>query len=450
MLYCAACGYGNPDGASFCYSCGQATTTNAPAPPRRSPFPRPVQPQQPPPPGNFVGQTIVFQQAAPQQQPGGSGMGTAGMILGIIGIVFAFIPFVGPFVSIPCIAIGLPLSVIGFFLNLRRNQGKGMAIAGIVCNGFALAMTVISISITVSAVNEISNEFGGSSSFTSTRSASSGPSDAALSRISSGDDSTVSPSSFVGEGNFVVGVDIAPGRYRTAGPGSSAYGPCTFARLRTAGVSIHNINEVLDIQQLRGPATVTILKSDGGFYAQNCKEWTPVSSGRRTASPTARPTDSIASIVAASNATHVAKATPIPVPTARPASTVAPSAPSRRMPTLTSAVERTPVHTPTQDIWTPQEKLGAGVLLVGAVGNLGAEPGTYKYWDDNGDDIVQGDNCYLTVNRGEFNQERIDAVAGEPFIYFIQHRHKHVSFTGDDGGCTGDSSIGYGLYRTSP
>ena len=57
-------------------------------------------------------------------------MGVAGMILGIIGVVFAFIPLVGPFIAFPCIAVGMPLSIIGFVRNRRRGQGKGMAIAG--------------------------------------------------------------------------------------------------------------------------------------------------------------------------------------------------------------------------------------------------------------------------------------------------------------------------------
>ena len=82
-------------------------------------------------------------------------MGIAGMILGIIGVVFAFIPLVGPFMAIPCIAVGLPLSIVGFVRNRRRNQGKGMAIAGIACTSVALLMTIISIALTASAVSEL-------------------------------------------------------------------------------------------------------------------------------------------------------------------------------------------------------------------------------------------------------------------------------------------------------
>ncbi len=56
-------------------------------------------------------------------------------------------------------------------------------------------------------------------------------------------------------------------------------------------------------------------------------------------------------------------------------------------------------------------------------------------------------NCYLLVNRGDPAQEKIKAEAGQPFTYYIQHRHQYISFTGDGGGCTSDPSVGYGLYR---
>ena len=209
--------------------------------------------------------------------------------------------------------------------------------------------------------------------------------------------------------------------------------------MRTAGASFHQIDEVLDIQQLHGQASVTIRERDGGFVTQNCKEWTPI--GQGTASPTARPAVNAATVAAASDATHVAKATQAASPTSNPipATTRAPAAPP--------AATTRPLPTPTQDIMKPLERLGSGGLTVGAMGNMGLEPGTYHYRDDNGNEIVQGNDCYLLINRGEAAQERIKAEPGEPFSYFIQHRHKYVSFEGYDGGCSGDASVGYGLYR---
>lgn len=61
----------------------------------------------------------------------------------------------------------------------------------------------------------------------------------------------------------------------------------------------------------------------------------------------------------------------------------------------------TPGPSFTQEIMIPMERLGARVLLVGTIGNGGLEPGTHEYRDDNGEKAVQGNNCYLVVNRAD-------------------------------------------------
>ena len=70
-------------------------------------------------------------------------MAIAGMILGIVAMVFAFIPVVGVFVSVPCIVVGLPLSIVGLVMNRRREQGIGMAIAGIATNVVAVIIVIV-------------------------------------------------------------------------------------------------------------------------------------------------------------------------------------------------------------------------------------------------------------------------------------------------------------------
>jgi len=77
-------------------------------------------------------------------------MGIAGMILGIIAILFGFIPVFGAFVAFPCIAVGLPLSGVGFYLNKKNNQGSGMSIAGLVTNIVALVFVIFWITVIAS------------------------------------------------------------------------------------------------------------------------------------------------------------------------------------------------------------------------------------------------------------------------------------------------------------
>ena len=76
-----------------------------------------------------------------------------------------------------------------------------------------------------------------------------------------------------GNGSFEVGVDIAPGTYRSEGPADARALFCSFARLKTAGASYTDLDELIEIQNVQGPAIVTIEASDGGFFSQNCQTW---------------------------------------------------------------------------------------------------------------------------------------------------------------------------------
>ena len=77
----------------------------------------------------------------------------------------------------------------------------------------------------------------------------------------------------VGHGAYEVGVDIQPGRYRSAGP-EEPFPMCSFARLKTAGASYLDFDEVIDIQNVMGPAIVNIKPTDGGVFTQGCQPWT--------------------------------------------------------------------------------------------------------------------------------------------------------------------------------
>ena len=84
-------------------------------------------------------------------------MGIAGMILGIIGLIFGFIPVIGAFIAFPCIAVGLPLAIIGFFKNRKAGQGTGMAIAGMATNAVALVIVIVWLAAFGAAVSELSD-----------------------------------------------------------------------------------------------------------------------------------------------------------------------------------------------------------------------------------------------------------------------------------------------------
>lgn len=77
----------------------------------------------------------------------------------------------------------------------------------------------------------------------------------------------------IGDGTYVVGTDIQPGTYRTAGPRPGMMPMCIWQRLaNTTG----DMNAVTASDISNGPTTVTINESDGAFKSTGCATWAKV------------------------------------------------------------------------------------------------------------------------------------------------------------------------------
>jgi uncharacterized iron-regulated membrane protein len=102
---------------------------------------QPSQPRRPQVPQPGYGQpSQPLRPQVPPSPPPRNGLGTAGLVLGIVGLVFAFIPIVGV-IAWPLVIIGLILGVLGV---LRANRGqatnRGGAIAGVACSALGLVI----------------------------------------------------------------------------------------------------------------------------------------------------------------------------------------------------------------------------------------------------------------------------------------------------------------------
>ncbi|WP_214406581.1 hypothetical protein [Pseudonocardia lacus] len=71
-------------------------------------------------------------------------------------------------------------------------------------------------------------------------------------------------------GVWEVGVDIAAGKYKTAG--TDGYG-CYYARLRE---NDGTLEDIISNGFVQGPATVTVRQSDGYFETSGCEDWVRV------------------------------------------------------------------------------------------------------------------------------------------------------------------------------
>jgi endonuclease YncB( thermonuclease family) len=82
------------------------------------------------------------------------------------------------------------------------------------------------------------------------------------------------PAKTIGDGTYVVGVDIQPGTYRTTGPAEDAVlKMCSWKRLKdTSG----EFRSVIATNIAQGPTTVTIKPTDGAFESRGCAPWTKI------------------------------------------------------------------------------------------------------------------------------------------------------------------------------
>jgi hypothetical protein len=73
---------------------------------------------------------------------------------------------------------------------------------------------------------------------------------------------------FPGDGVFIVGEDIQPGRYRTTAANS---GNCYWARLADLD---GDLDSIVANANTSGPTVVNIAKSDVAFESSGCNDWT--------------------------------------------------------------------------------------------------------------------------------------------------------------------------------
>lgn len=80
------------------------------------------------------------------------------------------------------------------------------------------------------------------------------------------------PATTIGEGTWLVGTDISPGRYRSTGP-ASAGGECSWERRLGFSDSFYDI---VQSATATDPVVLQIEPSDTAFTSRGCGEWEPV------------------------------------------------------------------------------------------------------------------------------------------------------------------------------
>lgn len=86
-------------------------------------------------------------------------------------------------------------------------------------------------------------------------------------------DTQAADGSLAGDGTYIVGVDVAPGTYRSKGA-DDVNGVCYWARLDS---TLGDTDSIIANDGGKGAQVVTVKKTDKAFTSRGCAEWTKAS-----------------------------------------------------------------------------------------------------------------------------------------------------------------------------
>ncbi len=140
----------------------------------------------------------------------------------------------------------------------RGESGSGLATAGLVLGTLGVLGTILLSIVAASVTESVNNSLDQVLSSTTVPEAET-PTTAASGPATS----------FKGEGVYRVGVDIAPGTYRTPGP-AAGEPLCYWERQSGFG---GGFDAIIANENLQGPGVVTIAPTDKGFKTSGCQRW---------------------------------------------------------------------------------------------------------------------------------------------------------------------------------
>ena len=205
---------------------------------------------------------------APQVAPR-NGFGTTALVLGITGAVLALVPIVGV-IAWPLVILGMIFGILGI---QRARTGaatnRGAAIAGTATSALGLLICIV---WAVSFAGAVANTPPATMPIPTPPGL---PAEVVSPSVADEPSKTLpvptpEPGTISGSGTFLVGVDIEPGTYRSAGPVASVIPNCYWARHKDASGDMFSIIANANSQ---GPAVVKIAASDGAFETNGCQTW---------------------------------------------------------------------------------------------------------------------------------------------------------------------------------
>lgn len=206
------------------------------------------------------------------------GLAIAALTLGIVGGLLSPVPIVGV-IAWPIVIVGLVLGIIAIVRARREQAPIGMAATGTALSATGLVICFLwLVALGASANQELSSTVDGVrqdaseleedlSTPMTTPTPAPAPATPPAPKLPEMTPQMPTKTSIPGDGTFLVGEDIEPGTYRTAGP--DGFG-CYWERL---GDLSGGIGSIVDNGIAQGSTVVKIASSDAAFRTQGCASW---------------------------------------------------------------------------------------------------------------------------------------------------------------------------------
>jgi len=191
-----------------------------------------------------------YRPTASPRQPTRNWLAVAALVIALIGVPFLLVDSSRPLAFLlGLVAVGLAIPA-GVRVAAGRSGGKMLSIAGTVLGSLVAVLAIAG---------------DGSSGSIATAF------DSSLGVITLPASSTAHLQ--YGDGTFLVGYDIDPGVYHSAGPLQDRLPNCYWER---SSADAGDVSSIIANDNSRGPVTITIKRSDRSFKSHGCLPWVRV------------------------------------------------------------------------------------------------------------------------------------------------------------------------------
>lgn len=191
-----------------------------------------------------------YRPSAPPRPPARNWLAVAALVFALVGVPFLLVDASRPLAFLlGLVAAGLAIPA-GVRVAAGRSGGRAVSIAGTALGSLVAVLAIAAYGSSGSIATAIGSSLGVTTP--------PGPGTAQLQ---------------YGDGTFLVGYDINPGVYHSAGPLRDRRPNCYWER---SSADAGDVSSIIANDNSHGPVTITIMRSDRSFKSHGCLPWVRV------------------------------------------------------------------------------------------------------------------------------------------------------------------------------